>query len=111
RMGAREHAFDDADLFLADQTFGFVDADLDLALRVRLDRNDLVLAANAALLVDEIDGDVGAYRRGNRAARRERTGQIVNRADADRFTLRLRARPTEAHYGCRSRSPLQQRPA
>jgi hypothetical protein len=55
-------AVDDVDLFLADQTLDFVDRDIGLALRVGIDRRDLVLAADAAALVAEVNCNLRADR-------------------------------------------------
>src|SRR5208282_335417 len=47
RLGTRIDAEDDVDLLLADETLGLVEGDIDLALRIALDRLDLVLAEPA----------------------------------------------------------------
>src|SRR4029450_4593925 len=86
---ARIAAVDDVSLFLVDQAYGLVDRNVWLALGVGGDRGDLVLAADAALLIDEIDRDLRADRTGNGTARSEWAGQIVDHADADRVGLRL----------------------
>ena len=111
RVRARINAVDDVDLLLVDQSDGLVDRNVRLALGIGVDGDDLVLAADAALLIDEIDRDLRADRGSDRAARRERTGQIVDHADAHRFGLRLRACPIEVEYGGGSRGILQQRSA
>ena len=96
RVRAGIDAVDDVDLFLADQTLDFVDRDIGLALRVRIDRHDLVLAADSAALVAQIDRDLRAYRAGDRASSRERAGVIEDDADAHRFRLGLGVSPIEA---------------
>src|SRR5258707_11712223 len=111
RVRARIDAVDDVDLLLADQAFGLIDRYVGLALGVGGDRDDLVLAADAALLVDEIDRNLRADGGGDRAARGKRTGQIVHHADAYDFSSRSRARPIEVEYGCCGRGILQQRSA
>src|SRR5450432_151353 len=108
RVRARIDAVDDVDLLLADQAFGLVDRDIGLALGIGSDRDDLVLAADAALLVNEIDRNLRADRGGNRAARGKRTGEVVDHADAHGFGLRLRAGPIEAQHGGRRRGILEQ---
>ncbi len=95
-MGTGKNAVDDVDLFLIDQADGLVDRDVGLALGIGVDRNDLVFAADAAFLVDEVDRDLRADRAGDRTARRERAGQVVDHADPQGFGLRARARPVEA---------------
>ena len=104
-------AVDDVDLFLVDQAIGLVDRNVGLALGIGGDRSDLVLAADAALLVDEVDGDLRADRGGHRAAGSKRAGQVVDQADAHCFGLCLRACPIEAECGGGSRGSLQQRSA
>ena len=111
RVRARIDAVDDVDLLLVDQAHGLVDRNVGLALGIGGDSGDLVLAADAALLVDEIDRNLRPDRGGNRAARRKRAGQVVDHADAHRFGLRLRARPIEAECSGGSRGSLQQRSA
>lgn len=108
---ARIDAVDDVHLLLVDQPLGFVDCDVGLALRVRGNRHDLGLAADAALLVDEVDRDLCADRGSDRAARRKRAGQIVDHTDAQSFSLCLGACPIEAECGGGSRRGLQQCPA
>ena len=95
-MRARIDAVDDVDLFLVDQAFNLVDRHVGLALRVRVDRHDLVLAADAPALVAQIDRDLRADRTGNRAPGRERAGVIEDDADAHRFRLGLGVAPIEA---------------
>jgi len=63
---ARIDAVDNVDLLLADQAFGLVDRNVGLALGIGGDRDDLVLAADAALLVDEIDRNLRADGGGDR---------------------------------------------
>ncbi|MFK4580640.1 hypothetical protein ABIF83_004087 [Bradyrhizobium ottawaense] len=111
RMRAGIDAVDDVDLFLADQPLGLVDGDVGLALGIRRDRHDLGLAADAALLVDEVDGDLRADRGGDRAACGEGTGEVVDQADAQILGLRLGPGPIEAECGGGSRRTLQQLPA
>ena len=62
RMGAGIDAVDNVDLLLVDQALDLVNRGLRLALRVGVDRDDLVLAIHAALLVDEIDRDLRSDR-------------------------------------------------
>src|SRR5262249_41802499 len=73
----------DLDLLLTDQTLDFVDRHVHLALRIRIDRLDLVFAGDAALFVDQVDRNLRADRAGDRARSRKRAGQIVDDADAD----------------------------
>ena len=89
-------AVDDLDLFLVDQPLDLVDRRIGLALGVGVDRLDLVFAGHAAALVDEIDGDLRADRGSNRAAGRERPGQIIDDADAHRLRLCAGVAPVEA---------------
>jgi len=58
-------AIDDLDLLLADQAFDLVDRDIHLALAIRINGHDLILAGNAAAFVDKIDRDLGAHGAGN----------------------------------------------
>ena len=111
RVRARIDAVDDVDLLLVDQAIGLIDRDVRLALGVGGDGGNLVLAADAALLVDEVDGNLRADRGGDRPARGKRPGQVVDQADAHRLGLRLRACPIEAECGGGSRRSLQQRSA
>ena len=108
RMRTRKNAVDDVDLLLVDQACGFVDGDVGLALGVGVDRSDLVLAADAAFLIDEVDRDLRADRGGDRATRSERTGEVVDHADAHRLGLRLRAGPVETGYRGSGGGILQQ---
>jgi hypothetical protein len=96
RVRAGIDAVDDVDLFLADQTLDFVDRDIGLALRVGIDRRDLVLAADAAALVAEVNCNLRADRASNRAAGRKRPRVIEDDADAHRFRLGLGVSPIEA---------------
>jgi hypothetical protein len=96
RVRAGIDAVDDVDLFLADQTLDFVDRDIGLALRVGIDRRDLVLAADAAALVAEVNCNLRADRASNRAAGRKRPRVIEDDADAHRFRLGLGVAPIEA---------------
>src|SRR5260221_14476600 len=89
-MGARIDAEVYVDMPLGDQPLGLVDRDIRLALRVGIDRFDLVLAEDAALLVGQVDGDLRADRRGDRAGGGEGTGEVIEYADADRLLLRRR---------------------
>ena len=99
RVRARIDADDDLDLLLADQPLDLVDRDIRLALAIGIDRHDLVLAGNAAALVDEIDRDLSAHRAGDRAAGGERAGQVVNDADPNRLRLGAGKAPGKAHCG------------
>ena len=87
-LGARVHARDDVDLLLVDEAGHLVDGDVDLRLRVGEDGVDLV-AHHAALLVEHVDGGLGADLRGLRAAAGERAGDVVDEADLDFLLLRL----------------------
>jgi hypothetical protein len=100
---ARIDAVDDVDLLLVDQAHRLIDRHLGLALGIGGDGSDLVLATDAALLVDEIDCNLRADRGGNRAARGKWTSQVVDQADTHRFGLRLGARPIEAECSSGSR--------
>jgi len=111
RVRTRINAVDDVDLLLVDQAFGLIDRNVGLALGIGGERGDLVLATDAALLVDEIDGDLRADRGGNRPARSKRTGQVVDQADAQRLGLCPCAGPIEAQHGGRSRGIPEQRSA
>src|SRR3546814_8766324 len=82
-MRRRVHAHDEINLLLVEQAAGLVDRDLRLGLRVGGDGLDLV-ALDAALLVDHVDGDLRADGGGLRAAGRERAGEVVDHADANR---------------------------
>src|SRR5262249_15384242 len=104
-------AVDDVDLLLADQALDLVDRHIGLALRVGVDRRDLVLAADAAALVAQIDGDLRADRAGDRAAGRERPGVIEDDADAHRFGLGLGVPPVEAQGSSGSGRIFQKRSA
>ena len=75
-----------------DQPFDFVDCGVRLALGIRVDRHDLVFAANAALLIAEIDRDLRADRRSDRPAGGERTGQIVDDPPMRSVSASARAR-------------------
>ena len=55
---ARIDAVDDFDLLLVDQALDLVDRGVRLALRIGVDRHDLVFAGDAATFVDEVDGDL-----------------------------------------------------
>src|SRR5262249_23111187 len=101
RVRARVDAVDDLDLLLAEQSLDLVDRDVDLALAVGVDRHDLVLAGDAAALVDEVDRDLRADRAGHRAAARARARQVVDDADPDGF--RLGAGEAGAHADGRGR--------
>jgi hypothetical protein len=105
------HAVDDVDLLLVDQALDLVDRDIGLALRVGIDRRDLVFAADAAALVAKINGNLRADRAGDRATRRERTGVIENDSDANGFSLRLCVAPIEAERGSSRGRIFQKRPA
>src|SRR4029077_5453162 len=82
RVRARINAVDDVDLLLVDQAYGLVDGNVGLALGIGGDSAALVRAADAALLVDEIDCNLRADRRGNRTARSKGAGQVIDHADA-----------------------------
>ena len=93
RVGAGINAVDDLDLLLAEQALHLIDRDVRLALQVGVDRHDLVLAGDAAALVDEIDRDLAADRAGDRAAGGERAGQVIDDADPDVLGLGSGERP------------------
>src|SRR6202011_5366963 len=93
------------------QALDFVDRRVHLALRIRVDRLDLVFAGDAALLVDEVDGDLRADRAGNRAGRRERARQVVDDADADRRLLGAGEPAAEARDRQRRGRKLEKRTA
>ena len=111
RMRAREDAEDDVDLLLAHQPLGLVDRDVGLALRIGADRDHLVLAGNAAALVDEIDGDLGADRGGDRARRGEGAREVVEDSDGDRLLLGAREPPAEAERRDAQSRIFEKRPA
>ena len=111
RVRARINTVDDVDLLLVDQAYGLVDRNVGLALGIGGDGGDLVPAADAALLVDQIDRNLRADRGGNRTARSKGAGQVIDHADAQGFGLRLGAGPIEAECGGGSRGSLQQRSA
>ena len=69
-------------LFLLDETNSFVDGHVRLALRVCIDRVDLV-ALDATLAVEMVDHDFGTERVQARATGGERAGVVVNHADLD----------------------------
>jgi len=111
RVRAGIDAVDDVDLLLVDQALDFIDRGVRLALRVGIDRRDLVFAADTAALVAKIDRNLRADRAGDRAAGRERPGVIEDDADAHRFRLRLGVAPVEAESGGGSGGIFQKRPA
>jgi hypothetical protein len=75
-------------LLLLDQADGLVDGDVGLALRVGVHRLDLV-AADAALLGEVVDHDLGAERVELGPAARERPGVVIDHADLDLLALGL----------------------
>ena len=79
---ARVDAHQQVDLGVVQQPLGLVDGDVGLGLRVGLDGDDLV-AFDAALLVDHVDGDLVADGCGLGAAGGERAGLVVDGADLD----------------------------
>ena len=111
RVRAGIDAVDDVDLLLVDQAIGLVDRNVGLALGVGGDGGDLVLAADAALLIDEVDGNLRTDRGGDRPACGKGPGQVVDQPDAHCLGLGLRARPIEAECSGGSSRSLQQRPA
>src|SRR5262249_44217543 len=96
RMRARMDSVDDINFFLVDQAFDLVDRYVGFALRVRVDRHDFVLAADAAALIAEIDRDLRADRTRDRTPGREWPRVIEDDADTDRFSLGLGETPIEA---------------
>jgi len=65
---ARIHAEHDFDLLLADQPLDLVDGGVRLALRIGIDRLDLVFAGDPATLVDDVDRDLRAIAQGTEPA-------------------------------------------
>src|SRR5437016_8908852 len=102
---------DDVDLFLVDEAFGLVDRNVGLALGIGGDRSDLVLAADATLLVDEIDCNLRTDGGGDRAAGRKRTGQVVDYPKTNGFSFRPCTCPIEGKDGSSGRGIFQQRSA
>jgi hypothetical protein len=85
----REEAEQDVDLLLIDQAHRFVDGDLGPALRIRIDRLDLI-ALDPALAIEIVDHDLGAERVQIRAAGRQRTAVVVDHPDFDLLSRYLR---------------------
>src|SRR5262249_16651243 len=81
-LRGREEAEQDIDLLLLDQAHNFIDGDFGLALRVRIDRLDLI-APNPALSIEIVDHDLGAERVQFRAAGRHRAAVVVDHPDLD----------------------------
>ena len=75
-MSAGVNAIDDLDFLLIDQPLHFIDRDVHLALTVCINRDHLVLAGDAAALVNKINRDLRAHRACRRATGSEwsRTG-------------------------------------
>jgi hypothetical protein len=81
-----------------DQTYRFVDRNVRLALRVRIDRLKLV-ALDAALLDEIIEHDLGAERVQLGAAARERAAIVVDHADLDLLcVLRVHGHRDARHH-------------
>src|SRR3989442_390278 len=90
RVCARVHAGQDVDLLDVAQPLGLVHGSLGLRLTVAVYLHDLVLAEDAALLVDVVDNHLGAAVAVERSGRRERPGVIEEHADLDRLALSVR---------------------
>jgi hypothetical protein len=75
-MSAGVNAIDDLDFLLIDQPLHFIDRNIHLALTIGIDRNYLVLAGDAAALVDKVNCDL----RANRACRRAVPPLMLERA-------------------------------
>jgi hypothetical protein len=88
RLSARVNAVHNVNLFLVDQPLDFIDGDVHLALTIGIDRDHLVLAGNAAALVDEIDSYLRAHCACRRTAGGEWTRQIIDNPDPSGFGLR-----------------------
>src|SRR5499427_7743257 len=108
---ARIYAEHDFDLLLVDQPLDLVDGGVRLALRVGIDRLDLVFAGDPATLVDDVDGDLRADRAGDRACRRERARKVIDDADPDRRVLGANELAAEAECGDGRRRIPQKRSA
>ena len=76
-MSAGVNAIDDLDFLLIDQPLHFIDRDVHLALTVGINRDHLVLAGDAAALVNKINRDLRAHRACRRATGSEWTGQAI----------------------------------
>jgi len=92
RVEAQQHV----DVLFLDKSHGFVDGDVGLALRVGVDRLDLV-TLDPALLDEVVEHDLGAGVLQLRACTGERAGQVVDDADLDLLLLRLGARRHAEH--------------
>ena len=88
-LGRRIKAEQHVDLFLLDQAHGFVYRNVGLALRIGVDRLDLV-PGDAAMRVEPVDHDLGAEILQLRPAPGERPGQVIDDADLDRLLRLLR---------------------
>jgi hypothetical protein len=99
RVSAGVNAVDDLDLLLIDQPLHFIDRDIHLALTIGIDGNYLVLAGDAAALVDKINRDLRARRTCRRATGSEWTGQVID--DANPNGLRLSAGEAARNTQCR----------
>src|SRR4029077_6193106 len=78
----REEAKQDVNLLLLDQAHSFIDGDLGLALRVRIDRLDLI-ALYPALIIEICEHDLGAERMEIGATGCHRAAVIVDHPDLD----------------------------
>ena len=98
-----EEAEEDVDLLLLDQAHGFVDGDLGLALRVRIDWLDLI-TLDPAVPVEIVDHDLGAERVEIGATARQRAAVVVDHPDPDlllRFLRRGYCRSDQQRRGDR----------
>ena len=101
----REEAEQHVDLFLLDEADRLVDGDVGLALRVGIDRLDLV--AFDAGLAEMVEHDLGAGVLQLGAAAGERAGQVVDHADLDFLFLGLGGNRHSQHRH-RGRQPDKQ---
>jgi hypothetical protein len=108
---ARIHAEHDFDLLLVDQPLDLVDGGVRLALRVGIDRLDLVFAGNPTTFVDDVDGDLRADRARDRACRRKRPRKVIDDADPDRRFLGANELAAEAECGDGRRRVREKRSA
>src|SRR5262249_50579894 len=88
-------------LLLPDQPLDLVDGGVRLALRIGVDRLDLVFAGDPATLVDDVDRDLRPDRAGDRTCRREWPRKVIDDTDPDRRFLGANELAAEAE--CRNR--------